>query len=377
MNWAPDTMKLKFWEKSSSEEVQKSKPKTTKKSNLREWIDSIIFAIVAATLIRGLLVEPFTIPTSSMEKSLLVGDYLFVSKFHYGARTPKTLIQFPLAHQHFWGTGIPSYLDWIQLPQTRLPGFTHVKRGDAVVFNYPLEYQYPSDLKVHYIKRCMGLPGDVIEVRNLQVFIDGEAVPNPEFMQYRYQVVSDESIKDRVFRKYDITDFYAANDGYIIHTSPEVAETLKSLSFIKDVRPIHMSKDQVNSRIFPDAQIFPWNEDFFGPLKIPYEGMIIKITPENLATYQSVITHYEGHDEVSIRDGKLFLEGIEVNEYQFKQDYYFMMGDNRHNSEDSRFWGFVPEDHIVGKALFIWFSLDPNAGLLEKVRWDRLFNLIH
>lgn len=367
-------MKLKFWEKSSAEEVQDSKDK--QKSNLREWIDSIIFAIVAATLIRGLLVEPFTIPTSSMEKSLLVGDYLFVSKFHYGARTPKTLIQFPLAHQYFWGTGIPSYLDWIQVPQIRLPGFTDIKRGDAVVFNYPLEYQHPSDLRVHYIKRCMGLPGEELEVRNLQVFINGEPAENPEHMENRYQVISNEPIKDRVFWKYDITDFYAADNGYIIHATPDAVESLKSLSFVQDVRPIHMKEDQVNPRIFPDAQTFPWNEDFFGPLKIPYEGMTIKITPENLATYQSVITHYEGHDEVSIQDGKLFLEGIEVDQYQFKQDYYFMMGDNRHNSEDSRFWGFVPEDHIVGKALFIWFSIDSNATFLDKVRWNRIFNII-
>ncbi len=377
MNWVPDTTKLKFWERSSSEEGQKTKPKATKKSDLREWVDSIIFAIIAATLIRGLLVEPFTIPTSSMEKSLLVGDYLFVSKFHYGARTPKTLIQFPLAHQYFWGTQIPSYLDWIQFPQTRLPGFTEVQRGDAVVFNYPLEYQHPSDLRVHYIKRCIGTPGDEIEVRNLQVFVNGEQGENPEFMQYRYQVISNESIKDRVFRKYDITDFYAADNGYIIHSTPEVVETLKSLTFVQDVHPIHMSEDQINPRVFPDPETFPWNEDFFGPLKIPYEGMVVQMTPENLATYQSVITHYEGHDDVSIENGKLLLEGIEVDAYRFKQDYYFMMGDNRHNSEDSRFWGFVPEDHVVGKALFIWFSLDPNAGLLEKVRWSRLFNLIH
>jgi len=368
MNW-------KFWEKNSSKIAfeDKSQDEKRKKSVAREWADSIVFAIIAATLIRGLVVEPFTIPTSSMEKSLLVGDYLFVSKFHYGARTPKTIIQFPLAHQYFWGTNIPSYLDWIKIPQFRLPGISNIKRNDAVVFNYPLEHQHPSDLRIHYIKRCIGLPGDKLEVRNLQVFIDGNPVENPGQMQFRYQVTTPDLIKDRVFWKYSIRDFYRTGNGYFIHATTEIAAEFEKLPFVQSVEKIYMTENQVNDRIFPDPLKFPWNEDFFGPLKIPFEGMKITINEETLTTYESVLEYYEGLDDVQVANGKLTVDGLEVKEYTFKQDYYFMMGDNRHNSEDSRFWGFVPGDHIVGKALFIWLSIDPDAGFFDKIRWSRIF----
>ncbi|MEM7548653.1 MAG: signal peptidase I [Bacteroidota bacterium] len=362
MNW-------KFWEKRKSEDSKKPKSKA------REWFDSIVFAIVAATLIRGLFVEPFTIPTSSMEKSLLVGDYLFVSKFHYGARTPKTVLQFPLAHQYIWGTQIPSYLTWIQLPQFRLPGISEVKRNDAVVFNYPLEYEHPSDMRVHYIKRCVALPGDVVEVKDLQVYINGEKAENPEKMQFRFKVNSREVIRDRVFLQYDITDYYPAGDGgYIVHTTPENVKKFSELPFVESISEAHMQDGEVNPRIFPDPTKFQWNEDFYGPLQLPSEGQTIELNTENIARYESVITYYEGHEEVDIKEGSLFINGQKQNEYTFKQNYYFMMGDNRHNSEDSRFWGFVPEDHIVGKALFIWLSIDPNGGFTDKVRWSRLFS---
>jgi signal peptidase I len=362
MNW-------KFWEKNSQPEKNK-KPK----SKTREWLDSIVFAVIAATLIRGLIVEPFTIPTSSMEKSLLVGDYLFVSKFHYGARSPKTLLQFPLAHQYFWGSGIPSYLDWIQLPQFRLPGITSIKRNDAVVFNYPLEYEHPSDMRVHYIKRCIGLPGDEISVHDLQVKINGKAVENPEKMQFSYRLEANNQIRDRVFRKYDITDYREFGGGlYLIWTLPETAEQLKTESFVKEIELLKKEEDFVNPRVFPNPQYFSWNEDWFGPITIPKEGMTITCNEENIARYESVITYYEDNEEVDIRNNKLFIDGEQVDEYTFKQDYFFMMGDNRHNSEDSRFWGFVPEDHIVGKALFVWLSVDPYGGFTDKIRWNRLF----
>ena len=367
-------MNLKLFSPKDKAVEKKEKPK---KSTLREWIDSIVFAIVAATLIRGLIVEPFTIPTSSMEKSLLVGDYLFVSKFHYGARTPKTIIQFPLAHQTFWGTPIPSYSDLIQIPQFRLPGISEIQRNDALVFNYPLEYQHPSDLRVHYIKRCIGLPGDKIKVRDLQVYINDQPVENPEFIQHRYRVVSDGVINDRVFKKHGITDTpYFTDNGYFVNCTEKVAKEFEALPFIKEVSRAYMSETQVNNRVYPDSKIFPWNEDFFGPITIPMEGMRIVINKENLAKYKTVIIHYEDNDNVEIDGDKLKIDGQEISEYTFKQNYYFMMGDNRHNSEDSRFWGFVPEDHIVGKALFIWLSIDPNGRFFDKIRWSRLFNLV-
>jgi len=347
-----------------------------KKSALREWADAIVFAVIAATIIRWLLLEAFTIPTPSMEKSLLVGDFLFVSKVHYGTRTPKTILQVPLTHQKIWGTEIPSYLDWIQLPQYRLPGFTKIKNNDVVVFNYPLEHHYPTDLRTNYIKRCVGIPGDKVEVRDTQVYINGEVLENPPHMQFRYYVMTNDVINDRVWKNHDISEFRRVQGGYSIMTNDETAEKLKSLAFINDVVMVKMGETQVNPRIFPDAGLFPWNEDFFGPLEVPAEGQTIEINEENLARYGNLIEFYEGNEEVVITENSLTIEGESITEYTFKQNYFFMMGDNRHNSEDSRFWGFVPEDHVVGKALFIWLSIDKNGGFIDKVRFSRMFSLI-
>ncbi len=348
------------------------------KSKMREWVDAIVFAVIAATIIRWLILEAFTIPTPSMEHSLLVGDFLFVSKVHYGARSPKTPLQVPLTHQKIWGTEIPSYVEWIQLPQFRLPGFTHVKRNDIVVFNYPPEFQYPVDLKTNYIKRCVAIPGDKLEVRDTQVYINGEMGSNPEGMQERYFIYTKDRINERIFKQHEIADYSKdiRGNGYYVFTTPEDALALEKLPFIESVKIIKGKEGVAEPRIYPDARIFPWNADFYGPITVPGKDMTIEITRESLATYRSVIENYEGNDDVKIQDDKLFIDGKEVTSYTFKQNYYFMMGDNRHNSEDSRFWGFVPEDHIVGKALFIWLSLDPHGSFLGKVRWTRFFNLI-
>ncbi len=363
----------------NKEERRTTEPKHPK-SKSREWIDAILFAVIAATLIRWLFLEAFTIPTPSMEKSLLVGDFLFVSKMHYGARTPKTPLQMPLTHQKIWGTNIPSYVDWIQLPQYRLPGFSEVKRNDVVVFNYPAEYEHPTDLKTNYIKRCIGLPGDIIQVKDRQVYVNNQKTINSPGLQFKYIVTPSQNLtdlNDRVFAKYGIWEYSQTPNGdYIMLSTPEVAEQMAKLDFIASVKPDIMSEDQVNPRIYPDARIFPWNVDWFGPLKIPAEGMTIELNKENIAKYEPVIKHYEGHETVENKDGILYIDGQAAQTYTFKQDYYFMMGDNRHNSEDSRFWGFVPEDHIVGKAFFIWLSIDQNADFLHKIRWDRLFHLI-
>ncbi|WKN40589.1 signal peptidase I [Tunicatimonas pelagia] len=346
------------------------------KSKTREWVDAIVFAVIAATFIRWLFLEAFTIPTPSMENSLLVGDFLFVSKMHYGARTPKTPLQMPLTHQKIWGTDIPSYVDWIQLPQYRLPGFSHVKRGDVVVFNYPTEHQYPTDLKTNYIKRCVAVPGDVIEIKDRQVYINNDILPDPPGVQYYYNIKTDETINDRIFDRYKISEFDRASDGYYVHITPEVAQEFEKLPFVKSVSPTYVPENQVNPQIFPDPSVFLWNENFFGPLEVPSEGQQIELTNENITKYEYIIKYYEGHDEVEKRDGKLYIDGEAVETYTFKQNYYFMMGDNRHNSLDSRFWGFVPADHIVGKAFFIWLSIDPNESFFSKIRWSRLLNLI-
>ncbi len=390
MNW-------KFWTKKAKKEDDKPP-----KSKAREWVDAIVFAVVAATLIRWLIMEAFTIPTPSMEKSLLVGDFLFVSKFHYGTRTPKTPLQVPLTHQKIWLTNIPSYLDWIQLPQYRLPGFTSVKRNDVVVFNVPgikenniredgipepdmkKWIDYPVDLKTNYIKRCVGLPGDVIKIENQQVFINGKPSENPDNMQFSYVVHSKTKISDRVLERLEIDnglgfpDIKESGAYQVFHLTAEEKQKLSELPFILNIIPYKSyDKGEWEPNIFPnDQELFPWNGDWFGPLTIPKEGQKIQINRETLATYGKVITLYDHNNDAEINDGKLFIDGKEVTEYTFHQDYYFMMGDNRHNSLDSRYWGFVPADHIVGKGFFIWLSLDSDKSFLSKIRWRRFFNLI-
>lgn len=367
-----------------------------RKSIRREWADAIAFAVVAASIIRWSIMEPFTIPTPSMEGSLLVGDFLFVSKMHYGTRTPKTILQVPLTHQKIWGTDLPSYVDWVQLPQFRLPGFTSIKRNDVVVFNVPGLYEnnilesgrvepdkekwhdYPVDLKTNYIKRCVGVPGDVLEVKNSQLYINGVEAENPVDMQYHYVVTSNDPINDRLLKKFDISESYVfgRNEEGVktsMQISPSTASQLEALPFITNVERDIRPEEKVEHNIFPSAELFPWNADFYGPLTIPAEGMEIDINKETLATYGKTIRLYDHNDDVEIKEDQLFIDGQQITKYTFNQNYYFLMGDNRHNSLDSRYWGFVPEDHVVGKGSFIWLSLDKNESGFSKIRWSRLF----
>ncbi len=381
-------MNLKFWKKHPEEKVEP-------KSKLREWGDAILFAVIAATLIRWLIMEAYTIPTPSMEKSLLVGDFLFVSKFHYGTRTTTTPLQVPLTHQKIWFTDIPSYTKLIQLPAYRLPGITHVKRNDVVVFNVPpIELNdgidYPVDLKTNYIKRCVAISGDTLRVINRQVYVNGEAEENPPQMQFSYLVTSNDEINERILKRYKIYDQELVGRTanavvYQMHLTKDVAEELKKMNFIQDVKIATYNgadgfgprtEKMVEPNIFPDSKLFPWNGDFYGPLVIPKKGMTIRVDEKTLATYGGTIAKYDHNDNVRIENGKLYIDGKELSEYTFHQNYYFMMGDNRHNSLDSRYWGFVPEDHIVGKAFFIWLSIDRQADFLHKIRWDRFFKLI-
>jgi signal peptidase I len=388
------------------------KTQPVQKSAFREWIDSIVFAVVAATLIRFFFFEAYTIPTPSMESSLMVGDFLFVSKLHYGVRTPQTPLQVPLTHQKIWGTDIPSYLTWLDLPIKRLPGFSEIKQGDAVVFNCPNftpDESAPIDLRTYYIKRCIGTPGNTLEVRNTQVYINGKPMENPLRLQQGYIVkfkrdlsgdmdifddmgisngvdaIGDINNNLEILPNYDSLETKKGIYTYLINTYKQNMEIIKKMdgfiSYQLSINPKgspegqdSRTNDVSNTPMY--GKSYQWNGDNYGPLLIPKEGLTIQLDSQNVDKYKYIIKYYEGNKNVVIDGYKITVDGKTITSYTFKQDYYFMMGDNRHHSADSRYWGFVPANHVVGKAVFVWMSLDPNKSWFSKIRWSRLFRFV-
>ena len=368
---------------------------TLKKSALGEWVNSLLFAVIAATLVHTYFIQPFVIPTSSLEKTLLVGDFLLVSKFHYGARTPITTLAAPMVHDTLPLINKKSYLDWIQLPYFRFPGFQKVKKNDIIVYNWPADtvqqfynspdriIKKPIDKKSNYVKRCVATPGDTLEIKKGVVFINnkrlllsGRAKP-----QYSYIVKTKRSFGPKhLFKKYNITDDYGVYQKGRIYFFKGLTEEA-ALKFAKDPMVISVTKNlaevgKFDKSTFPHKKQFPWNHDNFGPLYIPKKGVTITINRNNLPLYKRIIEVYE-NNEVSIKEGHLFINNKKVDQYTFKQNYYWGMGDNRHNSEDCRNWGYIPEDHILGKPVFIWFSWEQKAtGILNKIRWNRLFTTV-
>lgn len=408
------------------------KKKEGKNPTWVEWLDALIFAVVAVTLINIFLFQNYKIPTGSMEKTLLVGDHLYVSKVAFGPKIPNTPLSFPFAQHTLPGTtDVKSYLTWLQWPYKRLAGLSHVKNDDIVVFNFPegdtvvVEMQAqsyysivrqvaeklqdddlksgtatkspgtymniarnqikdnyaitvrPVDRRDNYIKRCVGIAGDNIQVIDGQLIVNGVNQAPIEDLQIRYTVVTDgTAINPKVFERLEIYMSDITNYGNKTYTIPLTKERLEKIKLLKNVisvTPNLRPKGEYASYIFPHDSRYPWNEDNFGPLYIPKKGATVQLTLDNICLYERIIDVYEEND-LLIKDGKIFINGKEATSYTFKMDYYFMMGDNRHDSADSRFWGFVPEDHIVGRPVFIWLSLNKEAsGFFSSIRWSRMF----
>lgn len=394
-----------FKSKPRSKEGKKQKKK---KSVFREWVDAALFAIIAATLIRTFLAEAYTIPTGSMEGSLLVNDYLFVSKVSYGPRIPMTPLAVPLVHNTMPITGGKSYSESVQWKYRRWPGFSDIERNDIVVFNFPagdtvaLEVQQsadyyslvrafgrpyvhsmftimtrPVDKKENYIKRCVAVPGDQFEIRDGQIYINGSRGEVFSKVQTSYEVrTNGQGISMDFLDEHEIGPPEHSESGrYRFTLTSEQAEALRSLSSVQTVEPVVQPAGWVppspGEWVYPfDTVRFRWNRDNYGPIMIPAKGTSIALTAENVALYGRLIQNYEGHD-LAFRDGAYWIDGKKSDSYVFDMDYYWMMGDNRHNSADSRYWGFVPIDHVVGKAWFIWMSYGDKG-----IRWNRLMRSV-
>lgn len=383
-----------------------------------EWIDAILFALVAATFIRIFFIEAYTIPTGSMEKSLMVGDYLFVSKLAYGPKVPQTPLSFPLVHNVMPIFGGESYSTAIQNGYRRLKGFMKVRRDDIVVFGFPngdtvlaalpqddyyqilrindnnREYTRrmygplivrPDDKKDNYVKRCVAIAGDTLNVINGVVYVNGVQQPAFEGIQSTYTVyTSGSQINPKILEEIGLeqTQLYydSSLPGYpeMTLTKSEL-EKIRQLPIVVEVREnIDLyPPDYPDSHItlFPYSADYKWTRDNYGPLWIPAKGATVRLDLVNLPLYRRIIESYEDNT-LEVRDSTIYINGTSCSEYTFKQDYYFMMGDNRHHSSDSRYWGFVPEDHIVGKPVMVWFSSDKNKSFPFNIRWGRIFGLV-
>lgn len=404
-----------------------------KQTKLVEWTDALIFAVVAATLIRMFFFEAYTIPTSSMEKSMLVGDYLFVSKVAYGPKLPNTPLAVPFTHHTLPLTQkTKAYSEAIKWPYKRIAGTTTVKRNDIVVFNFPAgdtvvvgldnpDYysqirsnargyrqseanrgveisqkeaedqirklmwerfdivSRPVDKRENYIKRGVGMPGDVLELKEGQLYVNGVMADNPEKLQYDYIVKTNGTPLNKIKLQelgiaYDDMGMISASEYYF----PLTLEMVEKLQKFPNVTSVTRSlATGVDPDIFPfSPENYSWNVDNFGPLYIPKKGDKVELNMKTLPLYERIIGAYEGN-KLEVKDSVIYINGQQADSYTFNMDYYWMMGDNRHRSADSRYWGFVPEDHIVGKAYFIWLSLDKDKSFLSKIRWNRMFRFIH
>lgn len=396
-----------------------------------EWIDSIIFAVVAVTIINIFIFQNYKIPTPSMEKTLMVGDHLYVSKVAYGPRLPNTPIAMPFTQHTLPLTkGTKSYLEWIKIPYKRLAGFGTVKRDDAVVFNFPagdtvvLEHQNttyysmvmeaadefqqydfqqgnplksykeycsigrkaiwdrykivvrPVDKRDNYVKRCVAIPGDTLQIINKRVYTNGIPQKEYEGIQYSYKIIlkPNQVLSNKVFERMGIYDAQFDGNAIYAYLTNKEADKIRAFKSVQQV----MENEYFNHymiKYFPNDTNYKWSLNNFGPLYIPKKGTTIEISTKNLCLYERIISYYE-HNKLEVKGDVIYINDKPASTYTFKMDYYWMMGDNRHNSLDSRFWGFVPEDHIIGKPRLIWLSLDANKSFLGKIRWNRMFKVL-
>lgn len=411
---------------------------------IMSWVDALVFALVAVYFINLFFFQNYVIPSSSLEKSLLTGDYLFVSKVSYGPRIPETPLTMPLTQHTMPIINTKSYIEWPQWDYRRVKGLGKVQLNDIVVFNYPagdtilteekyqandyyamvysfgqqiyqsqmpnpitpdslspqqqLDYfnmlynigrnyivnnpnEYgsidhrPTDRRENYVKRCVGLPGQTLQIKNRIVYLDGKANKEPENVQYTYYVKLKADLPDDLLKELGISgeDLLSLNqNGYM----PLTKKAVKVLSARKDlVASIRLNTDAATGEVYPLNAVTGWTRDNYGPIWIPKKGETVQLTLKNIALYERPIRVYE-HNQLDVRNGRIYINGREAHSYTFKMDYYWMMGDNRHNSADSRYWGFVPEDHIVGKPIFIWWSSDPDRRGFSGIRWNRLFRWV-
>jgi len=400
-------VKWAFWKKNYKE--------GEKHNALLDWLDAIIFAVIVVTFINMFFFQAFKIPSSSMESSLYTGDHLFVSKLVYGPRVPETPLTIPFTHNVLPG-GRKSYSTLIKNDYRRLKGFREVRRGDCVVFGFPNGdtvltrwpgadyYQisrecgretaerlygpimvHPKDKKDHYVKRCVAVSGDTLQVKDGDLYINGKLQEAPGKMQMTYKVVTTgQKINNRFLDKLGINISEVAYDPYLpgYHALPltsEMVEQVESftnvLSVEKNIDVLGEGETYVGTDLFPYIDSLRWTRDNYGPIWIPSKGSKISLTLENLPFYERLISSYEGGN-LEVKDSLIYIDGVPAQNYTFKQDYFFMMGDNRHNSLDSRYWGFVPEDHIVGKPRVIWLSTDQNKKFPNNIRWRRFFKFV-
>jgi signal peptidase I len=370
------------------------------KSASGEWTGAILFAVVVATIVHTYFIQPFTIPTSSLERTLLVGDFLFVSKMHYGQRTPMTAVSFPMVHDTIPFVKTKSYTNKPQVPYFRLPAFQNIKRNDIVVFNWPTDtvpyfrytgpntYIKPIDKKSNYVKRAVGIPGDSLEIRNGRVFINGELndLPGRAQLQFLYYMITNEPVRNLQFLRdrYGINEIYPFDGNFKqfqLFLTDDAVEKLRNNPNVVQLTPIRPEPGTFDKNNFPHDARYPWNSSHYGPIYIPQAGVTVAITPESIPFYKRIIEVYEGSElgienKITVSGAKVMLNGSPLTSYTFKQDYYWMMGDNRNNSEDARNWGYVPHNHVVGKPVFIWLSLDNNASGFNKIRWNRMFTTV-